>query len=224
MWPPTPRHVMTFKEKEDTVQAIITSAAVIVGGLWTYNVFIIERREDPRMNIEQKLSHVVLSDRVNILRAGIELRNTGTYSTVRVEREVIRIQQIVPSICPKHGVCSTNEVNDAINTVERQGDHFTWPLVAERENSFVPPLEIAPKENQSLEFEFALPSDIKVVRIYSYLTTIRHRPVGRKIWLGGISILPRPIATSLEGAGASGSSPGERVDRVRETKICVATF
>jgi hypothetical protein len=48
--------------------------------------------------------------------------------------------------------------------------------------------------------------------------------VGAQNIAGGIPILPRPIATSLEGAGASGSSPSEWVDRVRETMVCVATF
>lgn len=67
----------TFKEKVDAVQGIVTTVAILVGGLWTYNFFIKERQDYPHANIEQKLSHVVLSERVNLLRVGIEVSNTG---------------------------------------------------------------------------------------------------------------------------------------------------
>ena len=40
-------------------------------------MFIKEREEYPHANIELKLSHVALSERVNLLRIAIELSNTG---------------------------------------------------------------------------------------------------------------------------------------------------
>ena len=159
---------MTFKEKVETAQAIVTIAAVFVGGVWTYNVFIKERHEYPHANIEQKLSHVALSEQVSLLRVGVELTNTGN-SLMRIGQSIIRVQQILPSLpCPKNGGCAANEVNEAIKQIERQGDHFTWPLIAERNNSFTPPFDIEPGEKQTLEIEFAIPSEVKVVRVYAY--------------------------------------------------------
>jgi len=83
MWPPT-KFPSGFKEKVELAQAIIATAAsiatvvaVIVGGWWTYSLFIKEREEYPHANIELKLSHVALSERVNLLRIAIELSNTG---------------------------------------------------------------------------------------------------------------------------------------------------
>src|ERR1700730_18862918 len=131
----SPSQSMTFKEKVETAQAIVTIAAVFVGGLWTYNVFIKERHEYPHANIEPRLSHVMLSERVSLLQVGVELTNTGN-SLMRIGQSVIRVQQVLPSLpCPNEGACAANEVNDAIKTIERQADHFSWPLIAERNNN-----------------------------------------------------------------------------------------
>ena len=109
----------------ETAQAIVTIAAVFVGGLWTYNVFIKERHEYPHANIEPRLSHVMLSERVSLLQVGVELTNTGN-SLMRIGQSIIRVQQVLPSLpCPKEGACAANEVNDAIKTIERQVEHFS---------------------------------------------------------------------------------------------------
>jgi hypothetical protein len=175
MWPSkSPSHVMTFKEKVETAQAIVTIAAVFVGGLWTYNVFIKERQEYPHANIEQKLSHVVLSEQVNVLRVGVDVSNTGS-ALMRVGKSIIRVQQILPLLpCPKDGVCAANEVNDAIETIERQNDRFSWPLLAERDNSFPQPLDIEPGEKQLLEFEFVVPRKLRWRAYTSISATTRN--------------------------------------------------
>lgn len=71
-------------------------------------------------------------------------------------------------------------MNDALNKVERQGDHFTWALVAER-NATLNPLNIEPGEKQDLEFEFAVLSEIKVVRVYSYFRNDQNMKDGSEI-------------------------------------------
>jgi hypothetical protein len=174
MWPPT-KSPSRFKEKVEIAQALFTIAqaifaiaAIIVGGLWTYNLFIKERHEYPHANIELKLSHVALSDRVNLLRVWIELTNGGS-SLMKIGKSIIRVQQILPSVpCPKQdGACAANEVDAAIKEVERHDDRFNWALIAERTDSW-PSFDIEPGEKQSIDFEFATPSEVKAVRVYAY--------------------------------------------------------
>ncbi|TFW62686.1 hypothetical protein CT676_00740 [Bradyrhizobium sp. MOS001] len=86
-----------FKEKVDIIQGLVTIAAIIIGGIWTYNVFIKERREYPHANIEQKITHLALSDQQNLLRVGLELTNTGS-SLMLVDMSIVRVQQILPNI------------------------------------------------------------------------------------------------------------------------------
>jgi hypothetical protein len=169
MWPPTPpAKGMEFKDKVATAQAIVTTAAVIIGGFWTYNTFIRERQEYPHANIEQKVSHVVLSDKKTVLRVEVQLSNVGT-SQIWLGSTIVRVQQILPiPPCPKDGPCAASEVNDAIEKVVRNEDQFDWPLIAERTSDATTSIEIEPGEKQTLEFEFAVAAEIKVVRVYSY--------------------------------------------------------
>lgn len=159
---------MTFKDKIETIQAIVTTAAIIIGGIWTYNLFVKERKQFPHANIEQKISHVALSQRTNLLRVGIEIANTGT-SRLLLGKSIIRVQQILPTTpCPKQGPCASQQVDAALKETERQADRFGWPLIAERDKRFEQPLDIEPGEKDLVEFEFAVPSGVKVIRVYSY--------------------------------------------------------
>lgn len=159
---------MTFKGKVETAEAIVTIVAILVGAYWTYNLFINERKHYPHANIEQKVSHVALSKHTTLLRVGIYLSNTGSYRLLS-GKSIIRIQQILPvSCCPRQGPCAKEEVNSALKEIKRKANRFSWPLVAEREDSFEKPLDIEPGEKDFVEYEFVVPTEIKVVRIYSY--------------------------------------------------------
>jgi len=185
MWPPTrtPSRIKEgVKEWVPIAQAIITIVAVFVGGWWSYKLFIEQREQYPHANLELKLSHVALSERVNLLRVGIELTNVGK-SLIEIEKSIIRVQQILPSLpCPKDDACAAKEIDAAIKKVERQEDQFSWLLIAERENSFDPPYAVEPGgEKQTLDFEFVAPSEVKVVRVYAYFRNEKRSKEGKEI-------------------------------------------
>jgi hypothetical protein len=156
------------KERIEMVKNIVTIVAFLVGGYWTYTNFILERRAYPHASIEQKISHIPLSDQINLMRIEIGLTNTGNAILVS-RRQLIRIQQILPMVPCKEGEpCATKQVNTALREAERKDDRFIWPLVAERKILVESPREIEPGEKDQIDFEFAVPSDIKVVRVYAY--------------------------------------------------------
>jgi hypothetical protein len=158
----------TFKEKVEIVQSIVTIGAVFVGGFWTYDVFIKERREHPHANIEHKISHLALSKQLNLLRVGLDISNTGT-SLMNIQRSTIRVQQILPPAdCQTQSPCAPNELKEAAAKVDRKEDRFSWPLIAERNVTF--DVRIEPGEKQSLDFEFVAPSNVKAVRVYTYVS------------------------------------------------------
>ncbi|MGA2465646.1 MAG: hypothetical protein ABSH06_14970 [Thermodesulfobacteriota bacterium] len=159
---------MSLKEKVETLKAGFGIVAILVAGFWTYYHFIMERRNFPHANIEQKISHISLSKNINLLRLNIELTNTGNARLVS-HRSIARIQQILPILsCKENDPCSVKQVNAALKETQRKENRFSWPLVAERETIFKPALEIEPNEKDIIDFEFAVPSSIKVLRVYSY--------------------------------------------------------
>jgi hypothetical protein len=171
----------TFKERVEIAQAIVTIVAVFVGGLWTYDIFIKERREYPHANIELKITHLTLSDRSNLLRVGLNLTNTGK-SLMTIEQSIIRVQQILPQLpCSKGVPCAADELSEATANVVRKDDHFTWPLIAERTVTFTPSAQLEPGEKQNFDFEFVTPSDVKAVRIYTFFRNDRVSKKGKEI-------------------------------------------
>jgi hypothetical protein len=159
----------TFKERVEIVQALVTIGAVFVGGFWTYDVFIKERREHPPANIEQKITHLALSKDQNLLRVELEVTNAGS-SLMAIRQWVVRVQQILPAAdCEKDIACAPAQLKEAAAHVERTSDRFAWPLIAERDGTLDSAAPIEPGEKQSFDFEFVTPMSVKAVRIYSYL-------------------------------------------------------
>jgi len=157
---------MSFKETITTTQAIVSVIAVFVGGLWTYDLFIKERKHVPHINVEQKASHIRFTKGVNVMRLAVELTNTGN-SLAKIQTSLIRIQQVLPQVpCVPGQTCVSEAINVAVQDRIMRADRFTWPLLSER--TIDTPLEIEPGEKEMIDFEFAVPSHVKVVRIYSY--------------------------------------------------------
>jgi hypothetical protein len=167
---------MTFKETLTTVQAIVTIGAVITGGIWSYNLFIKERKNYPHVNVEQKVFHVVFSSGVNILRIAIDLTNTGNCG-VQLRDYFIRIQQVLPDVLDMGKV-----VNDAAKERTSNQDSFPWPLLNERKSTLT--VDIEPGEKQTMDFEFAVPSNAKVVRVYSYFRNERTKKEDSEVGWG----------------------------------------
>jgi hypothetical protein len=163
---PTPSEFRTtLKDWVDVAQSVVTIVAVIVGGIWTYDVFIKERRDYPHANIEHQITHLALSDKQNLLRVGLDLTNAGS-SLMKIDHSLIRIQQILPAASCSNDPCATSQLKEALAGIERKEDRFAWPLIAER--TVTDPIEIEPGEKQSLDYEFVIESTVKAVRIYTY--------------------------------------------------------
>ncbi len=163
-----PKKQMTLKEFCEIAQSVVTIGAVIIGGVWTYTIFGKERKQYPHVNIEHKLSHVTLPQGVNLLRAAMELTNQGSSKLV-VGKWTIRVQQILPvEPCMGKGPCVVDEIKDATQAVMRKSNNFSWPMIAKREENSSDLINIEPEEKQTFEFEFAVPPEVKVARVYSY--------------------------------------------------------
>lgn len=138
---------MELKKPIETIQSIITIVAIIVGGLWTYNLFIKERKNIPHTNIELQLSHIKLSNEINLLHVGIKLTNAGN-TLLSLKKYEIRIQQVLPILpCKNAQPCAVKQVNDALRNISRKENHFSWPLIAKRKTGIENTIKIEPGED-----------------------------------------------------------------------------
>jgi hypothetical protein len=131
MWPPKKkisRIVEWVKEWVPITQAIITLAALLVGGWWTYELFIEQREQYPHANIEQKLSYIAFSKRAKLLHVEIELTDTGK-TLLTTGKAIIRVHQILPPVCqtpcpwpPCGAICADAQVDVALSKVKQESD------------------------------------------------------------------------------------------------------
>ena len=153
-----------IKEWIGPIQAVVTIVAIVLGGIWTYTLFVKERRAYPQANIEQKISHISLTENVILLCVDVEVTNTGN-SALKIKQALIRVQQILPTV----HTTPVKELNEALASIDRKDDNFPWPLLAERTKGSERPMEIEPNERDLFNFEFALDATVEIVRIYCYL-------------------------------------------------------
>jgi hypothetical protein len=159
--------VRKFKEVLDIIQAIVTVAAVLVGGVWTYILFIKERHDYPHLNLEHIISHVLLPKHTVLLRVGIKVENIGQVRALTSET-IIRVQQILPiAHCAQPDKCISVDLNKEVNNINSDFDRLDWPLLVKRVSS--DGREIEPSERENLDFEFVVPDYIKVVRVYTFI-------------------------------------------------------
>lgn len=160
---------ISFKVFLEIVQSLVTISAVIVGGVWTYTLFIHQRNQYPHVNLDHKLAHLALSKELNLLRVGLDVSNAGT-TRFFMGKTIVRVQQVLPiATCEANQPCASDQVREAASTVARNRDSFSWPLITKRERDFEESSSMEPGEKQRLEFEFVIPAHVRVARVYTYV-------------------------------------------------------
>lgn len=166
------RNEESIKKIVDIALPVVTMVAIIIGGVWTYATFIREQTTYPE--IQETVSHLAITDHVNLLRVGIKLTNTGKTSLLLNDGN-IRIQQVKPFLECSGEQCISKEINDALRTVKQKNAHFSWPQIFKQ--IVTTSIDIQPGETDYIDFEFVIPSDVEVIRVYS---SLRHKDEGKK--------------------------------------------
>lgn len=157
----------SINKKLEILQSVVTTGAIIIGGIWTYRIFLKERKDHPHANIQHEVSHIKLNETENLLLLSVIVQNEGK-TAINLDSKVIRVQQIKPIIDCKEKGCYSKQKNDkTIYKLERDTDIFTWPMIFKRESQQVY-IQIEPNEKQKLSYEFVLPSNISDLRIYTH--------------------------------------------------------
>ncbi len=148
------------KAAAETVESFATIAAMVIGGIWTYNRFIARREEKPRAKIEHKTVVKKLDSGENAVFYTVEITNLGDV-VLPLEYLQIRFRQMLPlpedaSLEPKRSIVN--------------GNNPKWPVVAEhiytwdKDRAF-----IEPKESNISAGELIVPAAVQVGQLFTYL-------------------------------------------------------
>ena len=149
----------------------LTGVAIILGGIWTYILFIRTRQKFPRANIIHDIKHLSLPNDKTLLHIDIRLSNVGDVLLSLASGEV-RVQQVLPLPDELANIIEKGE--DPVKDEERE---IEWPLIGERSCSWKKDdFEVEPGESDNLLFDFIIEKEVKVVEVYSYFQNIKKRP------------------------------------------------
>jgi len=158
------------------IQKIVTIAAIIIGGLWTYNMFIIHRDAYPKADISYQVEERRLSDEYIFVQVFVRIENTGN-TVLRLRRGDVRLLDI--SFPNKH---IEEKIIGFRKPAFRKEPIFNWESIQIVKIEWPKgKIEIEPSEADQLDFEFIIKSKYKVIKIYSWFTNLEKKVGGETI-------------------------------------------
>ena len=147
------------------IQGLFTVLAIIVGGIWTYFIFIKNRSSHPIINLDLSYDKFEVDGNKRLIHVHLRIENNGLVLLYSKEAE-LRLRQVTP--LPVEVIEDINQGHDPIKENEQE---IWWPLEASREWSWAKEsFEIEPKESDTLHADFVIDKEIEVVQFYFHLT------------------------------------------------------
>ncbi len=166
-----PTRLSQAKDVTEIVKSAFTVLGILVGGFWTYMLFVRKREKYPRAKITHSVTHNVLPGDHRLLHVVAIVTNVGGV-LLSLESGITRVQQMLP--VPPEFLNVVRERGDPI----KEGDtEYLWPSLGERRMHWEKnPRELEPGENEEIHYDFVIDSEATRVEIYSYFkNTAKHR-------------------------------------------------
>jgi hypothetical protein len=148
----------------EVVQSALTSIAIVIGGIWTYQQFIRERPDKGHLIVSQTAQDYAVSAGQTFVQVRIELENVGP-SRVLINDGVTRLQQISPL---------SEKISRAIEGAEpaltkrfNERQTLPWPIICSGHLSSMQ-RSLEPGEKMVLTQDFLVPRNVRLLRVYSY--------------------------------------------------------
>jgi hypothetical protein len=154
----------------EIIKNVLTSLAVIVGGIWTYILFVQKRQKYPRIEIKHQVTQKNLGNGKTLFHAIIEVDNIGDVFA-KLEASEIRLLQVLPilAIIDKAVQCGEDPVKDGETEIN-------WYQLGVRKLISEERLcEIEPGEKDTFHCDFVINDDVQSVMIYSYFQNEKKR-------------------------------------------------
>jgi len=139
---------------------IASIAAIIVGGFWTYLLFVKRRSRHPHVNLSQDVTFKPLQNGKVLLNVEVKISNVGAV-LVSLRGGEITVSQVSPLNQPLEELLKKNQ------------EEILWPVIDSRELKWQrEDFEIEPGETDSVTRDFIIEKTVKIVQIYSYFKNV----------------------------------------------------
>ena len=151
--------------KLSTWKDLATIIALILGGFWTYKLWIQNRQNRPRLVIAHSAEHVRIPSRHQVLLGVTEkFSNVGPVA-IELNKGEIRVYQVLPL---PDGADQRAKTADSLNGTAEDAE--VWPVLQVYPHPWDKERElIEPGEVDEIKNYFLIPESIEVVNIISYV-------------------------------------------------------
>lgn len=190
-------------------QSVMTTAGILVGGIWTYLLFVRKRQNKPHAVMEHLVSSRPLDDSRMILSVDVVVRNTGEVllafdsSTSRKQKFATVVKQMAPE---PPGLGEWLDPPGAVVGSQNTG----WETVARGE--WLGRIAIEPGEYDDFHYDFVLPRSIRAVQVTSEFPNLRRRR--EPTWIR-VSAHDVDTARAAQQMGVVADRPGSSGGEVR---------
>jgi hypothetical protein len=157
------------------IQSAVTIGAILIGGLWTYNLFVQQRQKYAHLKIEHKVTHLSLPDHRILLMVEVTHTNVGSVKVSLASADV-RVYNLQPQELTDEAITQINQ-GKLSDTPE---PNTLWQIVAHPTTSQKDDFVVEPGESDQIHYEFVLSDDVGPLVVYTYFKnpTIKHRDIG----------------------------------------------
>src|SRR5262245_6035031 len=138
------------------LESIATILAILAGGVWALSLYRKKREPQPKARIKHTVTHRRLPDNQIWLRVELSLDNCGN-SLLQLNKGLTRVSQILPL----HG-----KLPDRLSPPFSR--ERAWPQLFDDESDWTE-MRIEPGEEDSVVYDFVLPSHVRTALIYSHV-------------------------------------------------------
>lgn len=160
-----------IKDVADIVQALITSLALIIGGLWSYQLFVRKRQRFPRAKIEHRVTQRAVSAGATLLTIDIIISNPGDVLLSLVEGK-IEVRQALPP-----GTNFLQMLTGSQLTIGRRVEFVDWPALFSYSEDWSGKhiVEIEPGESEQMLYTLLVQAEVKTIYIASFFRNVSKR-------------------------------------------------
>ena len=152
------------------IASIFIGLGIIGSGIWTIRSYMRERRKFPKANLSHKVQAIKLTDDKVCIHTFVRIQNIGD-----VMLSICSAKNIIYQIRPLHG-CIQERLKDGIGLYDELGKEIEWPIIGRSEVKWAEhQFEIEPGEEDTVDFDLIVPSDVEVIQVYTYFANVAKR-------------------------------------------------
>ena len=157
----------------EIIESFVTVAALVIGGVWTYFLFVRNRLGLPQVQIAITPQEVLLPDGKRLIHAALSVKNLGNV-ILKSDYAELRLRSVVPL---------PEKINEAVkkgyDIVSEGQNRVEWPLIASREWTWAKgEFEVEPQEEEILHCDYIIDSSVAVVEFYCFLQNRAKKKIG----------------------------------------------